>query len=190
MNPAVTLTYLRLGRMRGRDALGYIAAQFAGGTLGVLAVATVLGRALADPPVHYVVTQPGAGGTLPAALGEFLISALMMLVVLAVSSRPRWARCTGLVAGVLVAAFITFEAPLSGMSMNPARSFASAWPAGDWHAFWIYLAVPVAGMQFGAAAYPWLFRRRPTTCAKLVHGTTQRCIHCGYEPPMSDGARS
>lgn len=182
MNPAVTLTYLRLGRIRTGDAAGYIVAQFVGGTLGVVAAAAVLGASLAEPPVRFVVTQPGALGVLPAALGELGISAVMMLAVLAVSSRPGVARYTGFVAGALVATFITFEGPLSGMSMNPARSFASAWPAGEWHAFWIYVLAPVAGMQLGALAYPLLFHRRPTTCAKLVHGAGQRCIHCGYEP--------
>jgi len=182
MNPAVTLTYLRLGRIRTSDAAGYIVAQFLGGTLGLIVAAAVLGPALAEPPVRYVVTQPGPLGVLPAALGEVVISAVMMLLVLAVSSRPAVARYTGLVAGTLVAAFITFEGPLSGMSMNPARSFASAWSAGEWHTFWLYLLAPVAGMQLGSLAYPLLFHRRPTSCAKLVHGAGQRCIHCGYEP--------
>ena len=187
MNPAVTLTFLRLGKMRPGDALGYILAQFVGGALGVVLAAVALGGALADPPVRYAVTVPGPAGLAPALLAELLISALMMFVVLSVSSRTRLARYTGLCAGVLVAAFITFEAPLSGMSMNPARSFASALPAGEWHAFWIYLLGPLAGMQLGALASALASDRLASSCAKLVHGSRQRCIHCGYQPANRRG---
>jgi aquaporin Z len=182
MNPSVTLAFLRLGRIRGWDAFFYIAAQFAGGTLGVLVALALLGTAFAAPPVSHAVTLPGPQGPWVAFAAEFAISALLMLVVLTVSSHPRHATRTGLVAGLLVALYITFEAPLSGMSMNPARSFASALPGGTWTAFWVYLAAPVAGMQFGALLYAWRAGRAAAPCAKLVHGAAQRCIHCGYQP--------
>lgn len=182
MNPAVTLTFLRLGKVRRNDAAGYIVAQFAGGTLGVVGAHAVLGAALAQPPVRYAVTLPGDPGPWVALAAELAISALMMFVILTVSNRASVAKYTGLCAGLLVAAFISLEAPLSGMSMNPARSFASALPAGEWHAFWIYVVAPLLGMQLGALAYEARAGRRRIACAKLVHGAHQRCIHCGYEP--------
>jgi aquaporin Z len=67
------------------------------------------------------------------------------------------------------------------MSMNPARSFASAAPSAQWHAFWIYLVAPVTGMLIAGQC----FLRRATGCAKLLHPTNQRCIHCGHQPDLS-----
>src|SRR3989304_987347 len=88
------------------------------------------------------------------------MSFLLMTVVLAASNTPRLARRTGLFAGVLVAAYITVEAPLSGMSLNPARTFASALPASVWTAFWVYLAAPPLGMLLAAELYARLPPRR------------------------------
>ncbi|HEX7375439.1 MAG TPA: aquaporin [Steroidobacteraceae bacterium] len=187
MNPAVTLTFLRLGKIRGRDAAGYVLAQFAGGTLGVLIMYAALGAALAYPPVQFAVTLPGQAGPWRALVAELAISALMMFVILEVASRATLAKYTGLFAGALVATFITLEAPLSGMSMNPARSFASALPAGEWHAFWVYVLAPLLGMQLGALAFEFTTGLRRAPCAKLMHGAGQRCIHCGYRPLIDSG---
>jgi aquaporin Z len=182
MNPAVTLTFLRLGRIRGPDAIGYIAAQLAGGVLGVLSAAALLGAAFTEPPVNHVVTVPGPRGAGVAFAAELAISAAMMLMILASSASPHLAKYTGVFAGVLVATWITVEGPLSGMSMNPARTVASAVPARLWDSLWIYLTAPVIGMQLGALAHRLMLPRQPAGCAKLQHGTRQRCIHCGYEP--------
>jgi len=99
-----------------------------------------------------------------------------MLVVPAVSNSARHARLTGLAAGALVATWIAVEAPLSGMSMNPARSFGSALAAGDFRALWVYFTAPPLGMLAAAQ----LYRRRGVRCAKLVHDRGGRCIfRCG-----------
>lgn len=180
MNPAVTLTFLRLGKTHRTDAAFYVLAQFAGGTLGVLVVAALLGSAFTEMPVRYVTTMPGAQGPVVAFLAETGISALMIFTVLSLSSADRTARYTGLAAGVLVAAYISIEAPLSGMSMNPARTFASAVPGLLWESFWIYATAPILGMLAGAQIF--VLTKRRVGCAKLIHSTTQRCIHCGYEP--------
>src|SRR5262249_24478054 len=135
MNPAVTLTFWMLGKIRGRDALGYAVAQFLGGLAGVGLVLAALGEHFAGPPVSYVATLPAHGVTL-AFVFEVAISCGLMSAVLAFSSHPRLAPYTGLAAGVLVACYVAFEAPYSGMSMNPARSFASAAPAGLWSSLW------------------------------------------------------
>lgn len=184
MNPAVTLTFLRLKKIARWDAMMYVTAQFAGGTLGVLLVTIACRSAFTEPPVSYVVTVPGAQGALPAFAAEFAISALLMAMVLHVSNSQRYAQYTGLGAGLLVAIYIALEAPLSGMSMNPARTFASAWPADVWIGFWIYFTAPVLGMQCAAAWYMRPYCRREAGCAKLLHSKTQRCIHCGYIPPL------
>jgi aquaporin Z len=111
-----------------------------------------------------------------------------MFLVLTFTARPALAPYTGLGAGVLVATFIAIEAPFSGMSMNPARSFASAALSGMWHDLWIYFTAPVLGMLLAA----WLRHgiapgSRP--CAKLQHPMDVRCIHCGHEPPEQNNLR-
>lgn len=178
-NPAVTLTFYRLGRVDGRDALGYVAAQFAGGAAGMAVVTALAPHLVGDPAVNYVVTRPGPGGAGLAFLAEVAISAGLMATVLALSSHPRLGRLTGMVAGLLVALYITVEAPLSGMSMNPARTVASALPADLWTALWVYLTAPPLGMLLAAEAHARL-GRRPVACAKLHHDNPRRCIfRCG-----------
>jgi aquaporin Z len=177
MNPAVTLSFLRLGKVRRWDAVFYVIAQFLGGLLGVLLVAAICSAAFTDPPVAYVATRPGVAGVAIAFLAELVISAGMMVTILAASNSQRFAPYTGLFAGLLVATYIAVEEPLSGMSMNPARSFASAAPAMLWEGLWIYLLAPVLGMLLATQ-----LRRGGTHCAKLQHPDDVRCIHCGYEP--------
>jgi aquaporin Z len=104
-----------------------------------------------------------------------------MSVVLRVANTARLAPYTPLFVGGLVATYITLEAPVSGMSMNPARSLASAVPAGAWEALWIYFVAPPIGMLLAAELY---VRRRGLAavfCAKLHHDNARRCIfRCRY----------
>ena len=180
-NPSVTLTFWRLGKVRGADAAGYVFAQFAGGMLGVAAAALALGGLLADPAVNYVVTRPGAAGILPAFGAEVAISFLLMTVVLRVSSHPRLASWTGVFAGCMVALYIVLEAPISGMSMNPARTFGSAFSAQVWTALWIYFIAPPLGMILASEAYLRLKGAQQVLCAKLHHDNDKRCIfRCNY----------
>jgi aquaporin Z len=161
----------------GTDAAFYTLAQFAGGVAGVALSAAVLGPALAHPSIGYAATVPGRWGV-PAALGaETAISFFLMLTVLVVSNSAS-ARWTGLCAGALVALYITFEDPVSGMSMNPARTFGSALPGGVWTALWIYFAGPVAGMLLAAQAFLAWRGRHAARCAKLHHQNDRRCIFC------------
>lgn len=184
INPAVTLAFLRLGKIAPLDALFYIVAQFIGGTLGVVLVLLLLGDAFNLPPVNNVATVPGLQGPLVAFVAELLISMGLMLTVLFFMNSQRLGRLTGLAAGILVATYITIEAPLSGMSMNPARTFASAAPGGPWTHAWIYYTAPILGMLAAVELYRRLLRRDTRRmCAKLDHPDHVRCIHCGHEPP-------
>jgi aquaporin Z len=181
INPAVTLTFWRLGKVAIWDALFYVAAQFLGGLLGVWLVLAVFGLAFADPPVSYVATLPGTDGVWVALLAEALISFGLMSTVLFATNSPGLMRFTGLFAGCLVALYITFEAPVSGMSMNPARTFASALPGHLWHGLWIYFVGPPLGMLLAVPVYRTIRRTPEVICAKLNHHTHHRCIfHCGY----------
>ena len=180
LNPAVTLTFYRMGKVAGFDALWYMVAQFFGATTGVALAFAVLGPRLADPGVRYAVTMPGPYGTAAAFVAEFAISAVLMSIILAMTNRSRLAGYTGLVAGVMVALYISLESPISGMSMNPARTFGSALWAASWRAWWIYFTEPPLGMLVAL----WLRRRAGRSlaaCAKLHHDNDTRCVFCEYQ---------
>jgi aquaporin Z len=179
MNPAITLAFLRLGRIPPWDALYYAIFQILGGLGGVLFTSAVLGAAFCRPPVNFVVTVPGPAGIPDAAIGEGVISVLMMAVILWASNRPGVAKYTGLLAGILISLFVTFESPYSGFGMNPARTFSSALPSGTWTAFWLYAIVPPLGMLLGAEGFARAGGRNAVRCCKLHHRSTHACIFCG-----------
>lgn len=146
---------------------------------GAVLAATVLSRWVSHPSVNYVITRPGTTGITVAFFAEVAITFILMSVILTVSNHARWHKLTGLCAGVLVATYITIEAPISGMSMNPARTFASAVPAHHWHALWLYFTAPLIGMLSAAELYVRTRGARSIGCAKLHHENTKRCIFCG-----------
>jgi aquaporin Z len=180
MNPSTTLTFFRLGKVRGADAVGYVTAQLVGGIAGVQIASTLLGTLAANPAVNYVATLPGMLGLGVAWLAELVISFLMMLVVLTVSN-GRFARFTGLCAGALVMTFVVVEAPLSGMSLNPARSLGSAVAAHAWSDLWIYFTAPPFGMLLASELYLRVRGLGAVLCAKLAHPSTGPCLfRCAY----------
>jgi aquaporin Z len=182
LNPAVTLAFWRLGKVRGWDAVFYVAAQFAGGIVGVGIAAAALGAALAHPAVSYAATVPGHEGRAVAFAAELVMTFVLMTVILVVSNRPGLNRFTGLCAAALVASYIAVEAPLSGMSLNPARTVGSAVPAMLWTGLWIYLTAPVLGMLAAAELHVAVRGRAAVRCAKLHHENAQRCIfRCTYD---------
>jgi aquaporin Z len=181
-NPAVTIAFFRLGKVRSADAAAYVLAQFAGGILGTLGAVVLLGAAFREPPVRAVATVPGATGAIAAFAAEAAMTFVLMSIVLAASNHRRLSPWTGVLAAALVAAYITVEAPISGMSLNPARSFGPAIVAGTLDSFWIYLLAPPLGML--AAAELFVRRRglEAVLCAKLFHGTAAPCVfHCRYD---------
>jgi aquaporin Z len=179
INPSVTATFFRLGKIKFWDAFFYIAAQFSGAVLGVLLVAKFLGGEVSDPAVRYVVTVPGQQGVWVALLAEFVIAFVLMSVILHVSNQHKLDRYTGLYAGLLVATYITFEAPFSGMSTNPARTFGSAFSAEVWEGLWIYLTAPPLAMLAASEMYLWRAGKLAVKCCKLHHNNNKRCIFCG-----------
>jgi len=181
LNPAVTLTFYRLGRVAPWDAVFYALAQLAGGTLGVALSFALVPAAVRHPAVHFVVTVPGAGGLSAASVAEAIISFLLMMTVLTLSGSRHAAR-TGIAAGLLVAVYVAVEAPYSGMSMNPARSASSSIIACDWTAWWVYFFVPPLAMLVAAEVYLRTPNVTRAGCAKLHHSRWVRCIFCGFVP--------
>ncbi|MCW5980397.1 MAG: aquaporin [Bryobacteraceae bacterium] len=185
MNPALTLAFFRLGKIGPWDTLFYAVFQFIGGVAGVAFCALAIGGPIRD--IHYVVTVPGPRGAGVAFAAEFLISFALMTAVLVSTNTPRLARRTPLICGALLTLYITFEAPLSGMSMNPARTFGSALPGATWTAIWVYFIAPAAAMLAAGELYRFRRGARAVFCAKLHHHNDKRCIfRCNY-PAMQAG---
>lgn len=132
-----------------------------------------------------MVTAPGPDGVGVAFAAEWALAFVLMLVVLAVNNSRRIGRFTGLVVGATVAVYITAEAPLSGMSMNPARSFASAAVSGVWTHLWVYFVAPPLGMLSAAQLFVWARGRLAVRCAKMDHDERVRCIFCGHRPAVT-----
>ena len=187
LNPAVTLAFLRLGKVKPWDACFYVLAQLAGGIAGVAVASAVIGGSFRHPPVRGIVTLPGSRGEAVAFAAEATIAFVLITVVLLIASRPVVARYTGLCAGALLAVFFLVEHPLSGTSLNPARTLAAAIGEREWRALWIYFLAPPLGMLLAAEVHMRL-GLAPVPCAKL-NDDHRRCIfRCDYHP--EEAARS
>ena len=108
-----------------------------------------------------------------------------MLVILSASNQPRLAPFTGIVVGVLIACFITFEAPLSGMSMNPARTFGPDLIGQVWRGLWIYFVAPPLGMLAGGGTV----RERPGAIGGPLREASSRyrSVHLLWHPRRRGG---
>jgi aquaporin NIP len=149
INPAVTLAFTLTRHFPARDAAAYICAQLAGATAG----AVVLLAVWPDKPAKLGATQPtvGAGSAL---VYELVLTAFLMFVIMAVATDTRAVGAAAAIAiGGTVGLDALFGGPVTGASMNPARSFAPALMAGEWRSFWVYVVGPVAGAGLGALAY-------------------------------------
>lgn len=175
-NPALTLAFYRLGKLEPWDGFFYPSAQFLGAIAGVAIARYVLRGALGNNAVRYAVTAPGMYGKTVAFIAETAISFSLMITVLFVSNREMLSRYTPYFVGVLYAIFITFETPLSGMSMNPARTLGSDLFAGYWHTLWIYFTAPTLGMLLAAEVFLRAHGGIGPYCAKLHHANNKRCI--------------
>ena len=144
INPAVTISFWISRRLSGREVLPYIASQSGGALLasGVIRFLFPENRLLG-------ATQP-AGWVFQSFVLEFLLTALLMFVILGVSTG---AREKGITAGIVVGSVIALEAmfagPITGASMNPARSVGPALVSGNISNLWIYIAAPIAGAALG-----------------------------------------
>lgn len=178
INPAVTLAFYYLGQIRLRDALLYIVAQVAGALAGAALVLLLWGPLARSVSVG--VTMPGLGGTLVSLVAEFVITFLLVMLILQFVDRPALMPFTALAAGLLVTFLVFVEAPISGTSLNPARTVGPALVSGVTTDLWLYLVAPPLGALLAAV----LFRRfRGTTpCAKLYHTDAYPChfTPCAY----------
>lgn len=160
INPAVSFTFLRLGKMCHWDTLFYGLFQFTGGIIAVYIMQLLMGEILTAAPVRSVATVPGKAGIWPALIAELIIAFITMTMVLFTSQNDKLKKYTRIFSGCLVCSWVIVAGPVSGFGMNPARSLASALLAHTWTAFWIYLIAPFAGMLLAAEVFLIAKRRK------------------------------
>src|SRR5256714_14618048 len=149
INPAVTIAFTVTRHFPARDAAAYVGAQLAGASAAALALLAVW----TDKPAHLGATVPTVGvGS--AVLYEALLTAFLMFVIMAVATDTRAAGAAAAIAiGGTIGLDALFGGPVTGASMNPARSFGPALVSGEWRDFWVYVVGPVAGAAAGALGY-------------------------------------
>jgi aquaporin NIP len=149
INPAVTVAFTLTRHFPARDAVAYVGAQLTGATVAALALLAIW----PDKPADLGATLPTVGvGS--AFVYELILTAFLMFVIMAVATDTRAVGAAAAIAiGGTVGLDALFGGPVTGASMNPARSFGPALASGEWHQFWIYVAAPVAGAALGAFAY-------------------------------------
>jgi aquaporin NIP len=151
LNPAVTFTFALTRHFAWPRAGAYWIAQLA----GAFAAAILLRASLGDV-AHVGATLP-SGSEAQSFVWELVLSAFLMFVILAVATDTR---AVGEAAAIAVGATVGLDAifggPISGASMNPARSIAPAFVSGDLHALWIYIVAPVLGTAVGGLAYQFV----------------------------------
>jgi aquaporin Z len=173
INPAVTVAFWRMGKVPTRDALMYIAAQFLGAFVGAWAAGEAWGPLTLG--VHYAATIPGDGyGALGALVAEAMITFTLIFTIFVCVNKPAIAPRTGLICGALVAVLVMIEAPVTGTSLNPARTLGPAVLATEYTALWVYFIGPVAGALLAVAAYRGQWGAR-IVCAKLYHTEKYAC---------------
>lgn len=157
INPAVTIAFTLTRHFPARNAVAYIAAQLAGASAG----AVLLLAAWSDKPADLGATVPSVGvGT--AFLYEVALTAFLMFVITAVATDTRAVGAAAAIAiGGTVGLDALFGGPVTGASMNPARSFGPALASGEWADFWVYVIGPVLGASVGALAYQFVRGESP-----------------------------
>jgi MIP family channel proteins len=151
-NPAVSITFSLTRHLPARDCAVYVGAQLAGAAVAALLLVVVW----PDQPAQLGATVPSiADGR--ALIVEAVMTFFLMLVIISVATDTRAAGAPAAIAiGATVALDALFGGPLTGASMNPARSFGPALVAAEWSDLWIYVVAPVAGAVVGGLAYQFV----------------------------------
>ncbi len=149
INPVVTLAFRIKGKFSTRNTLGYIMAQFIGAAAGS---APLLIWGQTGKSVGFGSTTPGAGYTgFDAFIGETITTVALIVGLFVFLGHKRLRRFTPLLFPFLYAVMVYLEAPISGTSTNPARSFGPSLISGIWNGWWVYLLGPLVGMFIGLA---------------------------------------
>ena len=176
INPSVSLAFWLHGKMRLPDFLGYVIAQMLGGICGAAALAGVWEKHASS--VQNGMTLPGVGWSWEAAfLFEVALTGILVgLIFIFVSTRSlvRW---TPLMNWLVVATMVWLEAPISGTSLNPARSFGPALITGRWDYQWLYATAPPIGAALAVLLFDFLTpKSKEARTGKLVRAPRYRSV--------------
>lgn len=162
INPSVTIMRWRLGQLSLENTIWYSIFQTIGGLAAVYLMALLMGNILTNPPVNYVATVPGKNIKLWEAMASETLTAFFMItVVLFFSDDEKLKKSVPYFAAILVGVYVYVAGPISGFGMNPARTIASAIPAGIYTKFWIYMLCPTVGMLLSAELYLFIKKKKP-----------------------------
>ncbi|MCC7479814.1 aquaporin [bacterium] len=185
-NPAATLAALSLGHVRPLRAIAHVLAQLGGAALATAILALLLGQQLASAALtrlHVNLSLPGG------FLLEMAGTALMLLVAFSLSARPGLTRWLPWAVGLAVSVNVLAIGPLTGASLNPARSFGPALLSGEWGGFWLYLLAPLSGGLLAAGLAQLLFKSG-TAGVKHKRRATDKLAHQGLELAVPQGEES
>lgn len=184
INPSVSLAFWMHGKMHFQDFVGYVVGQFLGATFGVLLLALLWGNYAAS--VHNGMTLPGANYPLSIVFfAEVFITFLLVLLIFIFVSHRRLMHWTPLMTWILIAGMVWQESPISGTSLNPARSFAPALVSGDWQAQWLYWIAPPLGSVLAVGAFRLItLGERDVLTGKLYHAAHYPSIFKNVKLPL------
>ncbi len=171
INPAVTWSFYRQGKIGGWDATFYTLFQFIGALIAPVLLLVTIGDPFTHEKVKFATSQPGEGVAVSVAFAaEFVISFILMLTVLIALNSKRLEKLAPAIIALLIAIYIAFESPLSGMSLNPARTFGSALTANQYEGLWLYFVAPMLAMLLATEVY------------RLMRARGHRLVTADYEP--------
>jgi glycerol uptake facilitator protein len=173
INPAITIALAVTGRVPWNKVPLYLVAQFAGGILGALGIVAIFGNAGIHTGLGVTAFNAASTPALQAVGAEVIGTAILVFTVYGVAVDPRatpgWA---GLIIGLVVAGIIYVVGPVTGASLNPARSFgpvliqALFGGVAKFDQYWVYLVGPVVGGLVGALAYDWVASPKQAAAAE------------------------
>lgn len=184
LNPSMSLGFWLLGRMHPYDLFAYILAQLVGAVLGTGAFRLVWGEWAQS--IHFGATLLGEGVTVPGGfVTEIGITFVLALTIFVFVSGEKIARWTPLAIWVLIIGIVYIESPITGTSLNPARSFGPALVGNVWQHQWLYWVAPPCGAVLAVLVFRFKgVGQRQVRCCKLFHPLHPRsCIFkaCAYQ---------
>ena len=187
LNPAVSLAFWAQGKMHQHDIWGYVIGQFIGAISGAALLVAVWGKYAAS--VNNGMTLPGTGYRLwYVFLAEVIMTFLLVLSIFMFVSSHRLMRWTPLMTWFLVAAMVWLGAPISGTSVNPARSVGPALVTWLWQDQWLYCIAPPLGSMLAVFTFRLLtMGERHLLTGKLFHVPDYRCIFKNVRLPHRAG---
>ena len=182
-NPAITLSFWMQGKVHHRDLIGYLLGQFLGAIIGATLIIPVWGKHAYRVSIGRIM--PGMGYPLWVAfLSETCLTFLLILSILVFVSHHRLMRYTPFMAWILLALMIWLTSPISGASLNPARSFGPAFVTWFWQDQWLYWIAPSLGALFAVGVFRRLVKnKRDVLTCKMFHNSHYRSVFKNVSAP-------